>query len=117
MMSLNETQYGTATMTSSMIHQHLHGVEEGLFAARGRNRLLACVRRPEVLRVPRRNRVAQFHNAAHGGVPGEVAMNSVNCCLLDVLRRGEMGLASAKVNQVGTRRAQLLRLVHRCQGG
>ena len=100
-----------------MIHQHLHGVEQSLFAAGGRNRLLARVRRAEVLRVPRRNRVAQFHYAAYGGVPGEVAVNCVNRRLLDVLRRGEMGLASAKVNQVGTRRAQLLRLVHHCQGG
>ena len=85
----------------AMVHQHLHGVEQRLLAARRRDCLLSCVSRAEVLRVARGNSLAQFYDTSYRRVLGEVAMYSINRRLLDVLRRREMRLARAKINQVG----------------
>ncbi len=101
----------------AMVHQHLDGVEQGVFAAGGGDGLLAFVLGAEIAGVASHDGVAQLPGAAHRRVPGEVGLQGGDGGVLDVLGSIEMGLAGAEVDQVGARGAQAVGLVDHRQGG
>ena len=102
----------------AMIDQHLDGVEQRVLAAGGGDGLVALVVGAEihVVAVDDRRRAAR-------PMPGTDVYLVKFCWMasdggvLDVLRRGEMRLARAKIHHVDARSAQLLRLAHHRHGG
>src|SRR5450631_763651 len=56
--------------------------------------------------------VLQFSGATDGGVLRKIRLDGGDCSILDVLRRGEMGLAGAEVDDINTLLAQLVSFGH-----
>src|SRR5208337_62673 len=88
-----------------------------MFAAGGGNRFLAPVVGVEIDRMTVDDGVPQLRSASHCRVLGEVALNSRDRCILDVLRGGEVGLAGAEVDHVDALLAQLVGLGDHGHGG
>src|ERR1700686_5295276 len=61
--------------------------------------------------------IAQFGGSSHSRILCEVALNCGNGRVFNVLRRREMRLACAKIDDVDSLRPQLLRLGHYRHGG
>ena len=90
-----------------MIDQHLDGVKQRELTAGGQHRLIRRIGGAEVAGVAIDNCFAHFGNAGHRGVAREVALNSGDCRVFDVLRGSEMRLAGAKIHQLGSLGAKL----------
>ena len=84
----------------AMIDEDLNGIEEGMLFAGGEDSFVNRVVRAEVAGVPLHDCLAQFRNARHHRVAGEVGLDCGDGCVLDVTRSVEVGLAGAKIHQV-----------------
>ncbi len=60
--------------------------------------------------------VLQLGGSADGSVLRKIRLDRGNGCILDVLGRGEVGLAGAEIHNVNPLLAQLLGLAHHHQG-
>jgi hypothetical protein len=63
------------------------------------------------------NGIAQLGGARNRRVLREIALNGGDGCVLNVLRRGKVGLARAEIDHIDSLRAQFFRLGHHRHGG
>ena len=100
-----------------MIHQHLNGIEQRLFAAGGSDRLVRLVIRAEICGMALHDGLAQLRHAAHRGVFGEILLDGGDAGVFDMAWSVEMRLAHAQVAQVDALGAQLGRFGGHRDGG
>ncbi len=91
----------------AMIDEDLKGVEERELAAGGEDGFVGRVVRAEVGGVTLDDGLAHFGNAGDDGVAREVLVDGLDGRVLDVARRGEVGLACSEVDQLRALGAQL----------
>ena len=99
------------------IHQRQRRIEKRLFAADGQQHFGGRDRHAVVRLVAGADRLAELRDARHGGVAREVGVDGRLPRLLDVIRRREVGLADAEVDDVVTGAAETLRLGGHLHGG
>ncbi len=101
----------------AVLDQHLDGVEDCQLAAGREHALIGRVVGTEVCRVALQDRLAHFRRTGHGRVARNVLLNGLDRRILNMLRRGEVGLARAKVRQINALRLQLERFGGDGHGG
>src|ERR1700733_8154156 len=91
----------------AVIDEDLDGIEERVLAAGGENGFVNRVIGAEVACVTLDDGLAHVGNARDDRIASEIGLDSDDSRVFDVARRGEMGLARAKVNQVDALGAEL----------
>src|SRR6185312_15530902 len=84
----------------------LNRIEQRQLAACRKHGLIRSIVRAKITGVPLHDGLANLRNARNGRVAGEVGVNGLNGGVLDVTRRGEVGLAGAETDEVHTFGAQ-----------
>ena len=90
----------------SVIDEHLEGIEKRELAAGSEDRFVGRVVGAEVAGVALDDGFAHLGDAGDDGVAREVLVDGLDGGVLDVARRGEVGLAGSEVDQLGALCAQ-----------
>src|SRR6202020_2567333 len=94
----------------AMVDKHLDGVEQSILAAGRGDDFFPAIVGIEVDCMTMHDGIAQLGCAWNRRIFREVAMDSGDGCVFDVLWRGEMWLAGAEVHHVDTLCAEIVGL-------